>query len=132
MTEEQIRQIKLISYVNWLVTEKYSGDQGIRDIDALKTVVSLPGNETLSCVLGERLSNRKDLYAQLGWFVYHVIEGEPYNSKNRTTVLLVLLWILKYYRLEYDADEIADYIKKLDPLKHGNSDISLWFSGHCR
>jgi len=132
MTEEQIRQIKLITYVNWLVTERFSGDQGIRDMEALKTVVALPGDGTLSCILGERLSNRKDLYAQLGWFVYYIIEGEPFYGKNRTTVLLMLLWVLKYYRLEFDADQIADFIKTLDPLKHGNSDIALWFSGHCR
>jgi len=132
MIEEQIRQVKLITYVNWLVTERLSGDQGIRDIEALKTVVSLPGNGTLSCILGERLSNRKDLYAQLGWFVYYTIEGEPFNCKNRTTVLLMLLWVLKYYRLEFDADEITGYVKALDPLKDGNSDIALWFSGHCR
>ncbi len=132
MTESQIRQIKLLSYVNWLVAEKFGGDQGIRDLKALQNVVSLPGDGSLSCVLGERLSNRKDLYAQLGWFVYYAIEGEPFNSKNRMTVLLILLWVLKYYRLEFDPDEMADYIKTLDPLKHGNSDISLWFSSHCR
>ncbi|HQE95658.1 MAG TPA: hypothetical protein PLV30_07555 [Candidatus Marinimicrobia bacterium] len=132
MTEEQIRQIKLISYANWLVTEKFGAEKGIRDIKALTAAVTLPGNGTLSCVLGERLSNRKDLYAQLGWFVYYMIEGEPFNSKNRTTVLLILLWVLKYYRLEFNAEELANYIKTLDPLKHGNSDISLWFSTHCR
>jgi len=132
MTEEQIRQIKMLSYVNWIVTEKFEGDQGVRDMNALKAVVSLPGGGTLSCILGERLSNRKDLYAQLGWFVYYAIEGEPFNSKNRTTVLLILLWVLKYYRLEFDPDELADFIKKIDPLKHGNSDILLWFSSHCR
>jgi len=132
MTENQIKQIKILSYINWVITEKFGGDPGIRDMKALQSVVSLPGEGSLSCVLGEKLSNRKDLYAQLGWFIYYTIEREPFNSKNRSTVLLVLLWVLKYYRLEFDVDELAEYIKSIDPLKHGNSDISLWFSSHCR
>ena len=63
MTEEQIRQIKLISYANWLVTEKFGAEKGIRDIKALTAAVTLPGNNPF-LRSGERLSNRKDLYAR--------------------------------------------------------------------
>ncbi len=132
MTKDQTKQLKLLCYVNWLVAQKIGGESGVRNIDALKSVVALPGGDSLTCFLGERLSNRKDLYTQLGWFVYYLIDGEPFNSKNRTLVLLMLAWCLKYYQLEFDVDTLADFIKNLDPRKQGNSDISLWFSNNCR
>lgn len=132
MTKDQTKQLKLLCYVNWLVAQKLGGESGVRNIDALKSVVALPGGDSLTCFLGERLSNRKDLYTQLGWFVYYLIDGEPFNSKNRTLVLLMLAWCLKYYQLEFDVDTLADFIKNLDPRKQGNSDISLWFSNNCR
>lgn len=132
MTKDQTKQLKLLCYVNWLVAQKIGGESGVRNIDALKSVVALPGGDSLTCFLGERLSNRKDLYTQLGWFVYYLIDGEPFSSKNRTLVLLMLAWCLKYYQLEFDLDTLADFIKNLDPMKQGNSDISLWFSNNCR
>lgn len=132
MTKDQIKQLKLICYAHWLLTQKFGGESGIRDKNVLKSVVTLPGGGSLTCFLAEKLPNRKDLYAQLGWFVYYIIDGEPFNSKNRKLALLVLIWNLKYYQLDFDADDLAEFIKNLDTLKQGNSDISLWFSNNCR
>jgi hypothetical protein len=132
MTDDQKKQLKLLCYVNWLINQRFDGEHGVRDLKSLENVVSLPGGGSLTSFLGERLSNRKDLYAQLGWFVYYMVDGEPFNSKNRTLALLMSLWTLKYYRLEFDVDDLADFVKVLDPLKQGNSDISVWFSNNCR
>jgi len=132
MTDDQKKEIKLLCYVNWMVTKKFDSEGRVRDLNSLKNVVSLPGGGSLTCFLGERLSNRKDLYAQLGWFMYYIIDGEPFNSKNRSVALLMLIWALKFYRLEFDVDALADFIASLDTMKQGNSDISLWFSNNCR
>jgi len=132
MTKDQVRQIKLICYANWLITEKVGGDKGVRDLQMLKATVTLPGGLSLTCFLGEKLPNRKDLFLQLGWFIFYMLDGEPFNARNRTTTLLLLLWVLRYYRLGFDAPEFAEYIRTLDTLKHGNSDISLWLANHCR
>jgi len=132
MTDNQKKELKLLCFVNWMVARKFDDDFGVRDLDSLKSVVNLPGNGSLTCFLGERLSNRKDLYSQLGWFVYYMISGEPFISKNRSVVLLMLIWVLNYYRLEFDVEALTDFIIMLDPLKQGNSDISLWLSNNCR
>jgi len=132
MTEDQKRELKLLCYVNWMLAKKFEDDYGVRDLEALKNVVGLPGGGSLTCFLGERLSNRKDLYSQLGWFVYYMVDGEPFLSKNRSAVLLMLIWTLNYYRLEFDIEGLADFIVLLDTMKQGNSDISLWFSNNCR
>jgi hypothetical protein len=108
------------------------GEFGLRDLNALKTVISLPGNGSLTCLLGKRLLNRKDLYSQLGWFAYYMIEGEPFNSKNRTLAVLMLIWGLNRYQLEFDAENIAKFVIDLDTMKQGNSDISFWLSNNCR
>ncbi len=131
MTKEQTKEVKLLCYVHWLLTQKFKGDSGVRDMNALKSVVSLPGGGSLTCFLGEKLSNRKDLYTQLGWYVYYSIDGEPFNSKNRKLVLLMLIWTLKHYQLEFDDNVLTDYIAQMDTLKEGNSDISVWFSNNC-
>lgn len=132
MTDDQKKELKLLCYVNWMVVKKFNDEHGVRDLSALRNVVELPGGGSLTCFLGERLSNRKDLYSQLGWFVYYMIDGEPFISKNRSVVLLMLIWALKYYRLEFDIEALADFIVMLDTMKQGNSDISLWFSNNCR
>ncbi len=132
MTEDQAKQIKLLSYVHWLISRRFGGEPGVRDLNALENAVALPGGGSLTCFLGERLSNRKDLYSQLGWFVYYLLDGEPFNSKNRSVVLLMLIWSLKYYQLELDIEALADFLKSLDTMKQGNSDISLWFASNCR
>lgn len=131
MTKDQIQQMKFISYANWLTVEKFGGEPGIRDVKILKSVVSLPAGLSLTCFQGARLPNRRDLYNQLGWFVYYMIDSEPFNSNNRLTVLLLLIWCLRYYHLDFYVEELVEYIKTLDTLKHGNSDISVWFSSHC-
>lgn len=132
MTDDQKKELKLLSFVNWIVTKKFDDDHGVRDLSSLKNVVELPGGGSLTCFLGERLSNRKDLYSQLGWFVYYMVDGEPFISKNRSVVMLMLIWALNYYRLEFDIEALADFIVLLDTMKQGNSDISLWFSNNCR
>jgi len=132
MTDDQARQVKLLAYVHWLLIRKFGGETGVRDVNALENAVALPGGGSLTCFLGERLSNRKDLYSQLGWFVYYVLDGEPFNSHNRSVVLLMLIWSLRYYQLEFDVEALADFLRNMDTLKQGNSDISLWFSNNCR
>ena len=132
MTDDQRQEIKLLCYVNWMVAKKFNSEGGVRDLNSLKNVVALPGGGSLTCFLGERLSNRKDLYAQLGWFMYYIIDGEPFNSRNRSVAFLMLVWALKFYRLELDFDALADFITSLDTMKQGNSDISLWLSNNCR
>lgn len=132
MTSDQRQEVKLLCYVNWMLTRKFGGETGVRDISSLLNAVKLPGGGSLTCFLGERLSNRKDLYGQLGWFVYYIIDGEPFNALNRTQVLTMLIWNLKYYRLEFDVNTLAEFIVNLDTLKQGNSDISSWFMNNCR
>jgi len=132
MTDDQKIQIKQLCYVNWLITKKFGGDAGVRDLKSLKNVVSLPGGGSLTCFQGERLTNRKDLYSQLGWFTYYIVDGEPFNGKNRTVALLMLIWALKFYRLEFEVENMVEFVNTLDTLKQGNSDISLWLSNNCR
>lgn len=132
MTEEQIKEAKLLCYANWLIVSKMGGEFGLRDLNALKNVISLPGNGSLTCLLGERLPNRRDLYSQLGWFVYYIIEGEPFNSKNRTLAALILIWGLEYYQMEFDVENIAEFVTDLDTMRQGNSDVSSWLSNNCR
>ena len=132
MTDDQKKELKLLCYVNWMLAKKFGDEAGVRDLGALENVVALPGGGSLTCFLGERLSNRKDLYSQLGWFVYYIIDGEPFISKNHSVALLMLIWTLGYYRLEYDVESLADFIAFLDTMKQGNSDISQWFSNNCR
>lgn len=132
MTKEQLQQIKIISYANWLTVEKFGGEPGIRDLNVLKNVVTLPGNLSLTCFQGAKLLNRRDLYNQLGWFVYRMIATEPFNSNNRRTVLLLLIWCLRYYHLNFIGEDLVQYIVNLDTLKHGTTDISAWFTGNCR
>jgi len=132
MTEDQIKQMKLACFVHWMITRKHGGDSGLRDIRALEAVVSLPGGGSLTCLQGERLSNRKDLYAQLGWFVYYIVENEPFNSKNHSVAFFMTTWCLRHYQLDFDPEQLRDYIVNLDTMKQGNSDISLWFGGNCR
>lgn len=132
MTKDQLHQMKIISYANWLVKQKFGGEAGIRDIAVLKNVVTLPANLSLTCFQGAKLLNRRDLYNQLGWFVYRMIDAEPFNSNNRRTVLLLLIWCLRYYHLNFNAEDLAQYISNLDTLKHGTTDISAWFTSNCR
>lgn len=132
MTSDQFAQVKILSFANWLLAQKFKSEPGIRDTKALENVVSLPGGGSLTSFQGEKLSNRRDLYTQLGWFVYYMVNGEPFNSRNRSTTLLMLMWCLNYYQLEYDIEALAEFIRNMDPLKQGNSDISLWFSNNCR
>ncbi len=132
MTKDQKKQMKILCYVNWLLAEKYNGHQGLRDIDALKEVLELPGGGSLTCLTGDRLTNRKDLYSQLGWFVYYMLENEPFESKNISSVLLMLLWCLEHYKLKYKMDSLLDFIINLDPMRQGNTDISIWFSNNCK
>jgi hypothetical protein len=61
-----------------------------------------------------------------------MIEGEPFNSKNRTLAVLMLIWGLNRYQLEFDAENIAKFVIDLDTMKQGNSDISFWLSNNCR
>jgi hypothetical protein len=131
MNKDQVRQLKLLCYINWLLTNQYKSEAGVRDIEALKSVVLLPGGGSLTCLLGEKLSNRKDLYSQLGWFVYYIVDGEPFNSQNRQLALLTLIWNLKYYQLGFNVETLRDFIQNLDTMRQGNSDISLWLSEHC-
>lgn len=132
MTDDQKRELKLLCYVNWMMAKKFDDEYGVRDFDKLKNVVELPGSGSLTSFLGERLSNRRDLYSQLGWFVYYMIDGEPFITRNRAMVLLMLIWTLSYYRLEFDLEALTDFVVMLDPMKQGNSDISLWLSNNCR
>jgi hypothetical protein len=132
MTDDQKKELKMLCYVNWMLAQKFNDEHGVRDVGALENVVALPGGGSLTCFLGERLSNRKDLYSQLGWFVYYMVDGEPFISKNRSVAMLMLIWTLGYYRLEYDVESLADFITFLDTMKQGNSDISQWFSNNCR
>ncbi|PIS29799.1 MAG: hypothetical protein COT43_03020 [Candidatus Marinimicrobia bacterium CG08_land_8_20_14_0_20_45_22] len=131
MTNDQIQQVKIIGFANWLLARKFGTEIGIRDTNSMENVVSLPGGGSLTCFLGEKLSNRRDLYTQLGWYVYYMISGEPFNSKNRSTTLLMISWCLKYYQIDYDIEALRDFIRNMDSMKQGNSDISLWFSSNC-
>ena len=81
MTKEQQSQIKLLCYVHWILSRKFKTDSGVRDLHLLKNVVAMPGGGSLTCFSGQKLTNRKDLYAQLGWFVYYMMEGEPLTVK---------------------------------------------------
>jgi len=131
MTDDQQREIKLLCYAHWLLCRNFKTESGVRDIESLKNVVDLPGGGSLTCLLGKRLSSRKDLYSQFGWFVYYLLEGEPFNSKNKALIMLMLVWCLNHYRLKYKIAEIRAYIEELDIMRQGNSDISSWFADHC-
>src|SRR6056297_3878154 len=102
MTENQKKELILLSYSHWNVCKNLDTDIGIRDMEVLKDVVSMPGGGSLTCLLGEKLTNKKDLYSQLGWFIYYSLEGEPFNSKNKATIVLVLAWVLEHYNLDHD------------------------------
>jgi hypothetical protein len=128
MTDDQKKELKILSYAHWNICKNLDTESGIRDIEVLKDVVSMPGGGSLTCLLGEKLANKKDLYSQMGWFIYYTLEGEPFNSKNKAMIVLVLAWVFEHYSLDYDLDQIADYIDNLDTMQQGNADISSWFS----
>ena len=130
MTEDQRQELILLSYTHWNICKTLDTEPGIRDIEVLKDVVSMPGGGSLTCLLGEKLANKKDLYSQLGWFIYYTLEGEPFNSKNKSLIVLVLAWVLGHYDLEYKLEDIANYRDNLDTMRQGNADISGWFSDH--
>jgi len=128
MTEDQKKEMKIFAYTHWRVCKELDTDTGIRDIEALKNVVTMPGGGSLTCLLGQKLTNKKDLYSQIGWLVYYTLEGEPLNSKNKATIVLAISWILEHYNIDYDLEQIGDYIENLDIMNKGNADISAWFS----
>ncbi|HMA61508.1 MAG TPA: hypothetical protein VKP78_02550 [bacterium] len=132
MTDDQKKELKLLAYAHWNISKTLDTENGIRDIEVLKGVVSMPGGGSLTCLLGEKLANKKDLYSQLGWFIYYTLEGEPFNSKNKALILLVLAWVLDHYNLQYELEEISEYIENLDTMRQGNADISSWFSEHIQ
>ncbi len=132
MTNEHYKQIKLLCYVHWIVSQKFNSEAGVRDIITLKEVVSMPGGGSLTCFTGDKLSNRKDLFTQLGWFVYYMIEGEPFNSRNKTLTSLMIIWVLNHYNLKYDTQNLMKFLENIDTMKTGNSDISSWFANNCQ
>lgn len=132
MTNEHKKQIKLLCYVHWILAKKFESESGVRDLCTLEEVVSMPGGGSLTCFSGTKLTNRKDLFAQLGWFVYYMLEGEPFNSKNKALTVLMILWCLEYYKLDFDQEEVVKFILEVDTLRSGNSDISTWFASHCK
>jgi len=132
MTNEQKRQVKLLCYVHWVLSKKFEVDSGVRDLTTLEEVVSMPGGGSLTCFSGSKLTNRKDLFAQIGWFVYYMLEGEPFNSKNKALTTLMVVWCLENYNLEFDKDRIIEFIKNVDTMRSGNSDISTWFANQCK
>ncbi len=131
MIDDQQREIKLLCYAHWLLCRKFNTETGVRDLELLKNVIEYPGDGSLTCLLGEQLPTIMDLFSQLGWFVYYMLEGEPFNSKNKALIMLMLIWCLNYYRREYNADEIRAYIDDLDIMRQGNTDISSWLADHC-
>ncbi|MFP4546944.1 MAG: hypothetical protein ACLFQM_02345 [Fidelibacterota bacterium] len=132
MTNEQARQIKLLCYVHWIVSKKYDVESGVRDLYTLEEVVSMPGGGSLTCFSGAKLTNRKDLFAQIGWFIYYMLEGEPFNSKNKALATLMIIWALEFYKLDFDKEKVVEYIDNVDTMRSGNSDISNWFQNHCK
>ncbi|MCF7886134.1 MAG: hypothetical protein K9M80_06540 [Candidatus Marinimicrobia bacterium] len=128
MTDDQKKELKILCYAHWNICKILDTETGIRDIDVLKDVISMPGGGSLNCLLGEKLTNKKDLYSQLGWFIYYTIEGEPFNSKNKALIVLVLEWVLNHYNLSHDLEDIAEYVDNIDTMRQGNADISNWFS----
>jgi hypothetical protein len=132
MTSEQKRQIKLLCYVHWILSKKFDSEPGVRDLYQLEEVVSMPGGGSLTCFSGTRLTNRKDLFAQLGWFVYYMMEGEPFNSRNKALTTLMVIWVLEYYKLEFDKDKVVEFVTNVETMKSGNSDISNWFANNCK
>ncbi|MBN2281447.1 MAG: hypothetical protein JXQ65_12775 [Candidatus Marinimicrobia bacterium] len=132
MTSEQRRQVKLLCYVHWILSKRFEVDSGVRDLYTLEEVVTMPGGGSLTCFSGAKLTNRKDLFAQIGWFVYYMLEGEPFNSKNKALTALMVIWCLENYKLEFDKEKVIEFINTVDTMRSGNSDISSWFANQCK
>lgn len=118
--------------MHWILSKRFEVDSGVRDLYTLEEVVTMPGGGSLTCFSGAKLTNRKDLFAQIGWFVYYMLEGEPFNSKNKALTALMVIWCLENYKLEFDKEKVIEFINTVDTMRSGNSDISSWFANQCK
>jgi death-on-curing protein len=103
--------------------QRYGGHTGIRDLELLKSSVSMPA----ASFGGEYLHT--DVYEMAAAYLFHIIRNHPFVDGNkRTSVVSALVFlILNGIEIDVDEDNLVSLVILVAEGKIGKSEVALFF-----
>ena len=102
---------------------RYGGPSGIRDIELLKSAISMPP----ATFGGEYL--HKDLYEMAAAYLFHVVRNHPFLDGNKRTgaVAAVVFLIMNGIELQADEDSFEKLVRSVAEGKTDKAKIAEFF-----
>jgi death-on-curing protein len=102
---------------------RYGGNTGVRDLDLLKSSVSMP-----AAGFGEEYFHT-GVYAMAAAYLFHIIQNHPFIDGNKRTGLVsaLVFLILNGIELSADEDALANLVISVAAGKTGKSEVALFF-----
>jgi death on curing protein len=108
--------------------QRYGGHTGIRDLELLKSSISIPA----AGFGGEYLHN--DVYEMAAAYLFHIIRNHPFVDGNKRTGMVSALVFLILNGIELFADEnsLESLVISIAEGKTGKSEIAQFFRDNSR
>jgi death-on-curing protein len=102
---------------------RYGGPSGIRDIELLKSAISMPP----ATFGGEYL--HKNLYEMAAAYLFHVVRNHPFLDGNKRTgaVAAVVFLIMNGIELQADEDSFEKLVRSVAEGKTDKAKIAEFF-----
>jgi death-on-curing protein len=103
--------------------DRYGGPSGIRDIELLKSAISMPP----ATFGGEYL--HKNLYEMAAAYLFHVVRNHPFLDGNKRTgaVAAVVFLIMNGIELQADEDSFEKLVRSVAEGKTDKAKIAEFF-----
>lgn len=103
--------------------QRYGGHTGIRDLELLKSSISMPA----AGFGGEYLHT--DVYEMAAAYLFHIIRNHPFIDGNKRTgvVSALVFMILNGIELSADEDSLGNTVISVAEGKTGKSEIAQFF-----
>jgi len=108
--------------------KRYGGLSGIRDIELLKSAITIPA----ACFGGDYL--HKDIYEMASAYMFHIVRNHPFIDGNKRTGAVAAVIFLIMNGVDLSADEVA-FEKMVLSVAEGKSDkakISQFFRNNTK
>jgi death on curing protein len=108
--------------------QRYGGHIGIRDLELLKSSISMPA----AGFSGEYLHT--DIYEMAAAYLFHIIRNHPFMDGNKRTGVVSALVFLILNGIELSADEhsLENMVISVAEGKIGKAEIAQYFYANSR
>jgi len=109
------------------VINRYGGTQGIRDLNMLKSAVSLP-----KVTFGGGYLH-SDLFDMSAAYLFHIVKNHPFLDGNKRTGTVAALVFLEINGVRFDAteDELVDVVERTARGEVDKLELAVFLRNHC-